>query len=409
MYKRSEYQVITDRMKEPRNFIQVVMGARQIGKSTVVKQVLQDLDMPYQFFSADNVPATNSAWISDCWAAVRSLKESRGWESVILVIDEIQKIANWSEVVKKEWDDDTFHDRDIKVLLLGSSRVLLEKGLSESLAGRFEEIRMSHWSYQEMKECFGFSLEQYMFYGGYPGAATLIGDEGRFSQYIQLAIIEATINKDILMDTPISKPALLRQTFELGAAYSGELLSLNKMLGSLQDAGNTVTLAMLGSLQDAGNTVTLAGYINLLDESGLLCGLQKFSMDMARRRASIPKLQVYNNALKMVYSPLTFEQAILNRKSWGRIFESGIGAYLVSQAFVHRFEVFYWRERDAEVDFVLRKKGSVVAIEVKSNAEKRTDGLDKFRKLFNPQSAFIVGDGGINAEDFLSMDVRKLF
>ena len=394
MYKRAEYQVITERLKEPRKFIQVVMGARQIGKSTVVKQVLQDLDMPYRLFSADNVPATNNAWISDCWAAARSLKESRGWESVVLVIDEIQKIANWSEAVKKEWDDDTFHGRNIKVLLLGSSRVLLEKGLSESLAGRFEEIRMSHWRYREMQECFGFSLDQYMFYGGYPGAATLIGDEDRFGQYIQSAIIEATINKDILMDTPISKPALLRQTFELGAAYSGELLSLNKMLGSLQDAGNTVTLA---------------GYINLLDESGLLCGLQKFSIDMARRRASIPKLQVYNNALKMVYSPLTFEQVILNRKAWGRIFESAIGAYLVNQAFVHRFEVFYWRERDDEVDFVLRKKGAVVAIEVKSNAEKRTEGLDKFRKLFHPQTAFIVGDGGISVEDFLSMDVRKLF
>lgn len=386
--------MITDRMKEPRRFIQVVMGARQIGKSTVVKQVLQDLDMPYRLFSADNVPATNSAWISDCWAAVRSLKESRGWESVVLAIDEIQKIANWSEVVKKEWDDDTFHDCNIKVLLLGSSRVLLEKGLSESLAGRFEEIRMSHWSYQEMKECFGFSLDQYLFYGGYPGAAALIGDEDRFSQYIQSAIIEATINKDILMDTPIGKPALLRQTFELGAAYSGELLSFNKMLGSLQDAGNTVTLA---------------GYVNLLGESGLLCGLQKFSVDMARRRASIPKFQVYNNALKMVYSPLAFEQAILDRRSWGRIFESGIGAYLVSQAFVHRFEVFYWRERTDEVDFVLRKKGSVIAIEVKSNAEKKAEGLDKFRKLFRPKSAFVVGDGGIGAEDFLSMDIRKLF
>ena len=394
MYKRAEYQLIKKRIEEPRKFIQVVMGARQIGKSTVVKQVLKDLGAPYQLFSADNVPTTNSAWISDCWAAVRSLKESKGWESMILVIDEIQKISNWSEVVKKEWDDDTFHDRDIKVLLLGSSRVLLEKGVSESLAGRFEEIRMSHWSYPEMRDCFGFSLDQYLFYGGYPGAASLIDDDDRFSQYIQSAIIEATINKDILMDTPISKPALLRQTFELGAAYSGELLSMNKMLGSLQDAGNTVTLA---------------GYINLLDESGLLCGLQKFCMDMARRRASIPKLQVYNNALKMVYSPLSFEQSILDRKSWGRTFESGIGAYLVSQAFVHRFEVFYWREKDAEVDFVLRKKGSVVAIEVKSNAEKRTEGLDKFRQMFKPQAAFIVGDGGIGAEDFLSMDLKKLF
>lgn len=283
MYKRSEYQVIKRRLEERRRFIQVVMGARQIGKSTVVKQVLKDIDIPYQFFSADNVPATNSAWISNCWAAVRSLKESKKLESIILVIDEIQKISNWSEVVKKEWDDDTFYDRDIKVLLLGSSRVLLEKGLSESLAGRFEEIRMGHWSYQEMRECFGYSLDQYIFYGGYPGAAVLVDDYDRFQQYIQSSIIEATINKDILMDTPISKPALLRQTFELGAAYSGNLLSLNKMLGTLQDAGNTATLA---------------GYVNLLDESGLLCGLQKFSVDMARRKASIPKFQVYNNALK---------------------------------------------------------------------------------------------------------------
>ncbi len=394
MYKRAEYQIIKNRIEEQRKFIQVVMGARQIGKSTVVKQVLKDISIPFQLFSADNVPATNSAWISNCWAAVRSLKENNGWNCVILVIDEIQKIANWSEVVKKEWDEDTFHDCNIKVLLLGSSRVLLEKGLSESLAGRFEEIRMSHWSYSEMRDCFGFSVDQYLYYGSYPGAATLVEEQDRFQQYIQSAIIEATINKDILMDTPISKPALLRQTFELGAAYSGNLLSLNKMLGSLQDAGNASTLA---------------GYINLLEESGLLCGLQKYSIDTARRKASIPKLQVFNNALKMVYTPVTFEQALLDRKAWGHIFESGIGAYLVSQGFVHRFEVFYWRERNDEVDFVLRKKGSIIAIEVKSNAEKKTGGLEKFRELFAPRAAFIVGDGGISVEDFLSMDIRKLF
>ena len=394
MYKRPEYQTIKQRLEEPRKFIQVVMGARQIGKSTVVKQVLNDIDLPYQFFSADNVPASNGTWVSNCWAAVRSLKENKGWESAILVIDEIQKIANWSEAVKKEWDNDTFHDRNIKVLLLGSSRVLLEKGLSESLAGRFEEIRMSHWGFKEMRECFGCTLDQYIFYGGYPGAATLIDDEDRFQQYIQSSIIDATINKDILMDTPISKPALFRQTFELGAAYSGELLSLNKMLGTLQDAGNTTTLA---------------SYINLLGESGLLCGLQKFSVDMARRKSSIPKLQVYNNALKNVYCPLSFEQSVINRKEWGRIFESGIGAYLVSQAFVHRFEVFYWRERNDEVDFVLRKRNSVVAIEVKSNAEKTTAGIEKFRQMYRPTTLLIIGEAGIKAEDFLTMDIRKLF
>lgn len=394
MYQRSTYQIIKKRLDEPRKFIQVVVGPRQVGKSTVVRQVLKDIDHPYQFFSADNVPASADTWVSNCWESTRNLKDAKEADSIILVIDEIQKIANWSEVVKKEWDDDTFHERNIKVLLLGSSRVLLEKGLSESLAGRFEEIRMSHWSFSEMHDCFGFSLQQYLYYGGYPGAADLVADEDRFQQYIQSAIIDATINKDILMDTPISKPALLRQTFELSAAYSGQLLSLNKMLGSLTDAGNTATLA---------------GYIHLLDESGLLCGLQKYSIDNARRKASIPKLQVYNNALKTVFNPLSFEQSISDHATWGHIFESGIGAYLISQAFEHRFEVFYWRDRNDEVDFVLRKKGSVVAIEVKSNAEKNTMGLDNFRTLFHPHTAFIVGNGGISADEFLSMDINKLF
>lgn len=394
MYKRAEFHLIRKRLEEPRRFIQVVMGPRQIGKSTVVKQVLKELNEPFQFYSADNVPATDKNWISDCWASARALMEAGNRRSMILVIDEIQKIQNWSEVVKKEWDDDSFYDRDIKVLLLGSSRVLLEKGLSESLAGRFEEIRMSHWSFPEMRDCFGFSLEQYVYYGGYPGAAPLIEDQDRFQQYIQAAIVDASINKDILMDTPIGKPALLRQTFELGASYSGSLLSLTKMVGALQDAGNTSTLA---------------GYLDLLKESGLLGGLQKFSIDTARRKASIPKLQVFNNALASIYNPMTLEQILADRRAWGHIFESAIGAYIINEAFKHRFEVFYWRERDDEVDFVLRKNNSIIGIEVKGNAEKRTDGLDEFKRRFNPKQAFIVGSEGIRPEDFLNMDLRKLF
>lgn len=394
MYQRSEYQTIKSRLSEPRKFIQVIVGPRQIGKSTVVKQVLQGIDVPYLFYSADDVPATNRAWVSDSWAAARSLKKSKGYAELVLVIDEIQKISNWSEVVKKEWDADTFNDCSVKLLLLGSSRVLLEKGLSESLAGRFEEIRMTHWNYAEMRDAFGLTLEQYLFYGGYPGAITLTTDYDRFQQYIQSAIIDSTINKDILMGTAVGKPALLRQTFELGSAYSGELLSLNKMLGILQDAGNTSTLM---------------SYLHLLNDSGLLCGLQKFSIDMARRKSSIPKFQVYNNALKLVYDTTTFEHALLDRRQWGRIFESGIGAYIINQSFKYRFEVYYWRDRNNEVDFILRKNNSIVAIEVKSNSEKDSAGLDQFRKQFNPSAAFIVGDGGISPTDFLTMDLRSLF
>lgn len=370
------------------------MGPRQVGKTTLVKQVLDAIKIPWQFYSADNVSTTSNSWISNIWEATRILKDSSGAQTYILVIDEIQKISNWSEAVKKEWDADTWNKTDIRVLLLGSSRVMLMRGLSESLAGRFEEIRMEHWSYKEMKECFGFSLEQYIFFGGYPGAAPLINEYDRFRDYIISSIIETTINKDILIDTPIGKPALLRQTFELGAAYSGKILSLTKMLGSLQDAGNTVTLS---------------GYLNLLSESGLLTALQKFSVDLARRRASIPKFQVWDNSILNVYNSVSLKEALLDRKEWGHILESGIGAYLINQSFVHRFEVYYWREKNSEVDFVLKKGKSVVAIEVKSNAEKNTEGLSRFKNMYNPTHAILIGNAGISTEEFLNMDIDKLF
>lgn len=394
MHRLPEYQLITKRLKERRQFIYVLMGPRQVGKSTTVKQVLEDIAVPYQLFTADNVPASDDKWVSNCWETVRNRLSSGGLESIILVIDEIQKIRNWSEVVKKEWDADTYHNRNIKVLLLGSSRVMLYRGLSESLAGRFEEIRMTHWGYADMHDAFGFNLAQYLFYGGYPGPASFINDPDRYYQYVQSAIVESALHRDVLMDTPVSKPALLRQTFELGAAYSGQLLSLTKMVAALQDAGNTSTLA---------------NYLTLLDECGMLCGLSKYSVDTTRRKASIPKLQVYNNALKTLYCPLALEQALLDRRLWGHIYESGIGAWIVSQAFVHRFQVFYWRERNDEVDYVLRRKGSVVAIEVKSNAAKNTAGLAKFRKIFNPTNVLIIGDEGIPAEEFLTWDIRQLF
>ena len=365
MYKRVQYQTITKRLKEPRHFLQVVLGPRQVGKTTVIKQVVNDLNLPYQIYSADSIPATQTSWISDCWNTAR-----------------VQMRV------------DTFNDINMKVVLLGSSRVLLEKGLSDSMMGRFEEIRMTHWSYPEMRDAFNMSLEQYLYFGGYPGAAFLIEDEERWGQYINGAIIDATINKDILYDSPISKPALLRQTFELGTSYSGEIVSLTKMVGALQDAGNTTTLA---------------GYLNLLGDSGLLTGLQKFAMDKSRQRASAPKFQVFNNALKTVYNDLTFKEAILNRKEWGRIFESAIGAHIVSNAFTGNYEVFYWREKDKEVDYILKKKNRIVAIEVKSNSEMYNAGLEEIRKMYQPYASFVVGEGGMKAEQFLSINPAKLF
>ena len=393
MYKLPVYKKIKERLQEPRRFIQVVMGPRQVGKSTVVKQVLNDLESPYRLFSADAVPSSNTNWILDCWNATRVLAKTQASEC-ILVIDEIQKIENWSEVVKKLWDEDTFNDTNIKVVLLGSSRLLLQKGLSESLAGRFEEIRMAQWRYEEMSDCFGFTLDEYIYYGGYPGSAPLIKDPSRFEEYIRASIVESTLNRDIMSDTFIKKPALLRQTFELASAYSGKILSYTKMLGQIQDKGNVTTLIQ---------------YLNLLKEACMVRGLEKYSNDFARLKGSIPKFQVYDSSLKEIYTPYTLTVAKGNLAEWGNIFESAIGAYIVREAFLHNFEVYYWRERNFEVDFVLRKKGILVALEVKSNSIKNTAGLEEFRKRFNPAVSLVVGEGGMPAEDFLRFPLPEIF
>ena len=382
-------------MQEKRRFIQVIMGPRQVGKSTLMKQVVNALDIPFVFYPADAVPATQLGWISDCWNAARAKMRVEGLKELILVIDEIQKITGWSEVVKKEWDSDSFYDVNLKVLLLGSSRVMLDKGLSDSLEGRFERIILSHWSFAEMREAFGFTLDQFVYYGAYPGAAEIIGDEDRWRDYITGSIVDATINKDILVNEKIAKPALLRQTFELSAAYSGKELSFTKMIGQLQDAGNTTTIA---------------GYLNLLSQAGLVCGLNKYAVDLARKRNSVPKHQVYNNALKNIYCEKSFVDAVQDRSLWGRLFESAIGAHIMSYAYAGDYRVYYWRANPGtEVDYVLEKKGKVIAIEVKSNSDPGNKGLTEYKAQYKPYLALVVGDGGIRAEDFLSMNPVDLF
>ncbi len=360
-----------------------------------MKQVVNALDIPFVFFTADAVPATQSGWISDCWNATRAKMRVEGLKELILVIDEIQKITGWSEVVKKEWDSDTFYDVNLKVILLGSSRVMLDKGLSDSLQGRFERIILSHWSFAEMRDAFGFTIDQYVYYGAYPGAAELVEDEDRWRDYITGSIVDATINKDILVNEKIAKPALLRQTFELSAAYSGRELSFTKMIGQLQDAGNTTTIA---------------GYINLLSQAGLVCGLNKYAVDLARKKNSIPKHQAYNNALKNIYCEKSFVDAVQDRSLWGRLFESAIGAHITSYAYAGDYKVYYWRTAPGtEVDYVLEKKGKVIAIEVKSNSAPGNKGLEEFKAQYKPYLALVVGDGGMKAEDFLSSNPANLF
>ena len=394
MFVRPEYQEIKKRLEEPRLFLQVISGPRQVGKSTLIEQVLANISLPYNSYSADAELNVSQAWISNVWDAARNEMDYRKEQEHILVIDEIQKISNWSETVKKEWDRDSRERRNLKVLLLGSSRLLLQKGLTESLAGRFELIRMGHWTFTEMKEAFGWSLDQYIYYGGYPGTAPLISDEARWKRYVKDSLVDAALTNDVLATTNIYKPALLKRLFELGCSYSGELLSLTKMMGQLQGKGNVTTLA---------------NCIQVLDECHLLAGLQKYSGDNARRYASVPKYQVYNNALMNVYATSSFEEQRLDIEKWGRLVESAVGAHLVNNADKLDYKVYYWRDKNDEVDFIVERRHKVWAIEVKSGKRSMNKGLGLFREAFQPYRAFVVGTGGISVEDFLSADLDKFF
>ena len=393
MIQRAEIKELIERLKEPRKFIQVIVGPRQIGKTTMVSQAMEQIDIPHLFFSADNILASDE-WLAEKWQSARLMVQSQGLAQLIVVIDEVQKIPNWSERVKKEWDLDTFNHLPIKLVLLGSSRLMIMNGLTESLAGRFELIRMTHWTWSEMQEAFGWDLNTYIYYGGYPGAAEMITDEDRWRNYVENAILEASINKDVLQTSNIYKPALLRQLFTICCAYSGEELSFRKMLGNLQEAGNATTLA---------------NYLQLLSEANLVSGLQKYARDKARKYSSTPKLQVFDNALMNVYNQTTFATVRTDAALWGRQVESAVGSYLLSQAEKHRMQVYYWRENNAEVDFILQRGLSIVAIEVKSNNARTNAGLHLFNNKYKPLQAFVVGNEGIPLADFLQTDLRLLF
>lgn len=394
MLKRKQYKELSDRILEPRDKIQVISGPRQVGKSTMVKQVLAETTIPHLSVSADGIDKENTRWIGEIWESARAKMQINKFGEYLLVIDEVHKINNWSEEVKKQWDADTRNDINLKVILLGSSRLLLKDGLTESLTGRYELIRMPHWSYIEMQKAFGLSMEQYIYYGGYPGGAKLISNETRWRRYIKDSIIAPAIAKDILMTKVIYKPELMKQLFELGCTYSSEEISLTKILGQLQDAGNVTTLA---------------NYLTTLAESQLLCGLQKYAYDNARKYNSVPKIMTYNTALLSALSGVTFEKAYTTPKVWGRWAESAVGSHILNAADEYDYKVYYWRDKNDEVDFIIEHYGQCAAIEVKSGRRTMNEGLSVFKNKFQPKLSLIVGSEGMPFDEFLNCDLGALF
>ena len=413
-FERAEVQRLATRLAEQPSHLIAVFGPRQSGKTTIVRQALEIVSRPsvhYQLDAVDtNVPdpllddttialprRPDMNWLVDAWHDARRKTDSSP-NGFILVLDEIQAIPDWSSIIKGLWDADRAENRQLHVVVLGSAPMPIQSGLSESLAGRFELLPVSHWSFDEMVDAFGFDLDQYLFFGGYPGCAMFVQDEERWRQHVISNFITPTIEKDVLSMTRVDKPALLKQLFELGALYSGQILPYNRMLGQLTDAGNTTTLAR---------------YLDLLSICKLLTGFRKYAPSKLRVRESSPKLNICNTALMTSTSDYTFDQAHADRSYWGRLVESAVGAHIFNTA-PSNVKIHYWREKvgrsELEVDFVLQQGPLTIGIEVKSGS--RTGplrGLEAFQQKYRPHDALLVGDEGIHIGEFLATPVIRWF
>lgn len=385
-YRRPLVGHLAERVTEDPLRIQVVTGPRQVGKTTATQQALRDVEQPSHYASADDPALRDAAWLEAQWEEGRRLtREHRS--GAILAVDEIQKVGGWSETVKRLWDADRRTEMPLRVLLLGSATLLVQHGLSESLAGRFELIRAPHWSFGEMHEAFGLSLDEFVHFGGYPGAARLIEDEQRWAAHVLDSIVETTISRDLLLLTRVDKPALLRSLFRLVCDYSSQIVSYQKLTGQLQDAGNTTTLAH---------------YLDLLSAAGLAVGLEKHSRGKVRQRRSTPKLLALDTALVSATSGRSFTEARADSEHWGRLVETTVGAHLVARR-DPRAQVLYWRHRGKEVDFVVERGEQLTAIEVKSG-RRRDDlpGMVAFDEANGPTRKLLIGGDGTPLAAFLS-------
>ena len=346
--------------------------------------------------SADLPLPPDPEWIRSQWD--RTLYQSRRKQTrkadVLLILDEVQKVTGWSEVVKDLWDTACRENEGLQVIILGSSSLLIQKGLSESLAGRFFLYRCTHWGFQEMERAFSWDLDRWLFFGGYPGAAVFVDQEQTWARYVTDSLIETVLARDVLQLQTVAKPALLRHLFMLSAVHPAQILSYNKMLGQLQDAGNTTTLAH---------------YLKLFESAFLISGLELFKLGRRQKRGSSPKLIVWNNGLVNAISGESLRSSRLDHSWWGRLIENAVGAHLLNHLSGLPYSVYYWRNRGLEIDFVVKTPKNIWGIEVKSGWSGNPKGTSQFLKSHPGARVMILGHHGMALEEFFRTDPRDLF
>jgi len=351
-YERAFVAQLEKRLNGNAPLIQVLIGPRQVGKTTGMRQLLARMPGNSHYANADDLLVSDRTWLLEQWQKALLLGDG-----TLLVIDEVQKIPNWSEAIKSLWDRQPHR---LRVVVLESSSLQIQSGLTESLAGRFELTRIFHWTFTELKDAFGYDLERYLMYGGYPGTVDFEDDYDRWYAYLKDAIVEAVIGKDILQNRKVANPALFRQAFEILCRYPAQEISYTKLLGQLQDKGNTDLVKY---------------YLELYAGAFLIYSLEKYSAKVWLTRTSSPKILM---ACPALYTMTAGQWALSDSEQRGRVFELAVGALLLQLP----GELFYWREKNAEVDFVYRYQGRLYAVEVKSGRKKSAKGLDAFMKYF---------------------------
>jgi predicted AAA+ superfamily ATPase len=392
-FEHAIVQELITALNHPKPLLQVLIGPRQVGKTTAAAQVERRIAWPSHTATADAPVPHPPEWIETQWRIARIKSESEPGP-VLLVLDEIQKVPGWSETVKWLWDQEVRQAGRVRPLLLGSSALLVQQGVTESLAGRFFLHRCTHWGWHECRSAFGWNLNRWLFFGGYPGSAPFSNDEPTWRRYISDSLVETVLSRDVLQLQTVAKPALLRHLFGLAARFPAQILSYNKMLGQLQDAGNTVTLAH---------------YLRLLATAFLATGLELYSAGHARRRGSSPKLILWNNALISALAGSSFEQAIADGSWWGRLVENAVGAHLLNQLSGPEWNVTYWRDGAEEIDFVVSRGPKVWGLEVKSGRGGKVGGMAAFRRRYPKAESWLIGETGIPLEDFFGQPAPNWF
>ncbi len=386
-FERSIVGILRERMSEPRHAMQVVVGPRQTGKTTAVRQAMDGIDKPVRFVRVSQDILTTREWLRREWGEARRLAAK---EPTIFVVDEIQMVPQWSSVVKALWDEDTDSSLPLQVILTGSSSLLLQKGLRESLAGRFELIRCLQWDFAEMEEAFGYTLDEYLYFGGYPGSAAYKKDPNRWLDYMQNSIIAPSVFKDVIVLERVNRPELMEALFTLGCAYSGQELSYRKILGQLDDSGNVSTIAR---------------YLTLLGDAGMLQGISKYAEKLLKTRASSPKFMVFDTSLMVASYGRRRSELLSDPERRGRLVESAVGAYLLRHGLADHFDVNWWRDGNDEVDFVIHDGEACTAIEAKGGSVKALDGLNRFIAEHPDAHSVVVGSANASLEAFLQGDI----